>query len=158
MAEVDLSRRQFFNAITNGIGAVIGAALTIPIAGYFIDPVLRKGTGASGTWVRVASASELGDVPKEFVFQAEKVEGFMKQKVNATVYAFNENGKPAAISNICTHLGCPAKWTESDAKFLCPCHGGVYDKAGTNIGGPPPRPLPRFEAKVENGDLMIMLV
>lgn len=157
MAEVDLSRRNFLNNAINAVGAVITAIIAVPIAGYFIDPVLRQASGAGGTWVKLASASELTNLPKKFTISAEKVEGFMKAKVAADVYAFNDNGKPVAISNTCQHLGCPVAFTDSDQKFHCPCHGGVYDKEGTNIGGPPPRPLARYDAKIENGDLMIML-
>ena len=101
--------------------------------------------------------ADLTDAPKKFTFSAMKVEGFMKEKVAADVYALKEGDKIIAMSNTCQHLGCPVKYEDSDGKFHCPCHGGVYDKEGTNIGGPPPRPLARFETKVENGDLMIML-
>jgi menaquinol-cytochrome c reductase iron-sulfur subunit len=157
MAEADLSRRQFLNTAINAVGAVMTAMIAVPIAGYFMDPVLRSASGAAGTWVKLAGVSELGDLPKKFTISAEKVEGFMKQKVAADVYAFKEGDKMIAMSNTCQHLGCPVAFTDSDQKFHCPCHGGVYDKEGTNIGGPPPRPLARYATKVENGDLMIML-
>jgi menaquinol-cytochrome c reductase iron-sulfur subunit len=157
MAEADLSRRQFLNTAINAVGAVMTAMIAVPIAGYFMDPVLRSASGAAGTWVKLAGVSELGDAPKKFTISAEKVEGFMKQKVAADVYAFKDGDKMIAMSNTCQHLGCPVAYTESDGKFHCPCHGGVYDKQGTNIGGPPPRPLARYATKVENGDLMIML-
>jgi len=157
MAEADLSRRQFLNTAVNAVGAVMTAIVAVPIAGYFLDPVIRKAGGGTGTWVRLASMSELSDIPKDFIVSAEKIEGFMKQKVNATVYGFVKDGKPLALSNTCTHLGCPAKYEGEDKQFHCPCHGGVYAIDGTNVGGPPPRPLPKFETKVENGDLMILL-
>ena len=32
--------------------------------------------------------------------------------------------------------------------FICPCHGGVYDFEGKVIGGPPVRPLDRFQTRV----------
>lgn len=157
MAEADLSRRQFLNTAINAVGAVMTAMIAVPIAGYFMDPVLRSASGAAGTWVKLAGLSELGSDPKKFTISAEKVEGFMKQKVAADVYAFKDGDKMVALSNTCQHLGCPVAYTESDGKFHCPCHGGVYDKEGVNIGGPPPRPLSRYATKVENGDLMIML-
>jgi len=157
MAEADLSRRQFLNTAINAVGAVMTAMIAVPIAGYFMDPVLRSASGAAGTWVKLAGVSELGDLPKKFTISAEKVEGFMKQKVAADVYAFKEGDKLIAMSNTCQHLGCPVAFNDGDQKFHCPCHGGVYDKEGTNIGGPPPRPLNRYQTKVEGGDLMIML-
>jgi menaquinol-cytochrome c reductase iron-sulfur subunit len=155
MAEADLSRRQFLNTMVNAVGAGITAILAVPLAGYFLDPAMRKAAGEKN-WVKLGPADKLTGSPQQFPFQTVRTEGFMKQNVNATAYAYMDDaGKPVAISNTCTHLGCPAGWDASQEKFLCPCHGGVYDKTGKNIGGPPPRPLPAFEAKVENGDIYI---
>ncbi len=36
-------------------------------------------------------------------------------------------------------------------RFICPCHGGVYDLLGRRVGGPPVRPLDRFYTRV-NGE------
>lgn len=64
----------------------------------------------------------------------------------------------------CVHLGCIVPWkphdpTEDDlavkGRFNCPCHGGIYDRYGVNIAGPPPRPLDLFQAWVEGGDLVV---
>ena len=33
-------------------------------------------------------------------------------------------------------------------RFICPCHGGVYDFQGIVVGGPPVRPLDRFYTRV----------
>jgi hypothetical protein len=38
---------------------------------------------------------------------------------------------------------------------MCPCHGGVYYADGSRASGPPERGLFTYEAKVENGKLMI---
>ena len=32
-----------------------------------------------------------------------------------------------AISTRCMHLGCPVRFVEAAERFICPCHGGVYD-------------------------------
>ena len=69
----------------------------------------------------------------------------------------HQDGAWVALTAVCTHLGCTVQYEPDQNRIHCACHGGVYDKEGTNIGGPPPRPLARFETKVENGDLMIML-
>ena len=49
-----------------------------------------------------------------------------------------------AISTRCMHLGCPVRFVEAAGRFICPCHGGVYDFQGQVDGGPPVRPLDRF--------------
>ena len=155
MAEADLSRRHFLNVAVNAVGAGITAILAVPLTGYFLDPALRTTVGTKN-WVKIGSKGELGADPKEFAFQTVRSEGFMKQSVSAKAYAYvDDKGAPVAFSNICTHLGCPAGWQEDEGLFLCPCHGGKYDKTGKNIGGPPPRPLPVYEAKFEGDDLLI---
>ena len=53
------------------------------------------------------------------------------------------------------HLGCPVRFVEAAGRFICPCHGGVYDFRGEVDGGPPVRPLDRFYTRVRNGQLEI---
>jgi cytochrome b6-f complex iron-sulfur subunit len=42
-----------------------------------------------------------------------------------------------ALSDVCPHLGCKVRYEESKGQFLCPCHGGVFEKDGRAIAGPP---------------------
>lgn len=49
----------------------------------------------------------------------------------------------AAISLVCTHLGCIVARTE--AGFACPCHGSAFDREGHAVAGPAPRGLPWYE-------------
>ena len=60
-----------------------------------------------------------------------------------------------AISTRCMHLGCPVRYVEASQRFICPCHGGVYDYTGTVVGGPPVRPLDRFYLRVRNGQVEV---
>ncbi len=53
-------------------------------------------------------------------------------------------GETEAISLTCTHQGCTVQ-RQVDGKFLCPCHGAVYDAEGRVIAGPAKRDLPRFQ-------------
>jgi cytochrome b6-f complex iron-sulfur subunit len=45
----------------------------------------------------------------------------------------------AAISLVCTHLGCVV--AAEGQGFSCPCHGSLFDAAGQVEGGPAPRGL-----------------
>jgi phenylpropionate dioxygenase-like ring-hydroxylating dioxygenase large terminal subunit len=47
------------------------------------------------------------------------------------------------------------RWVTPAQRFVCPCHGGVYDLQGKVTGGPPPRPLDRFETRVKDGQVQI---
>ena len=60
-----------------------------------------------------------------------------------------------AISTRCMHLGCPVRYVEASKKFICPCHGGVYDFDGGVSGGPPVRPLDRFYVRVRDGQVQV---
>jgi len=62
----------------------------------------------------------------------------------------------AALSDICTHLGCIPNWLESEQKFKCPCHGSGYYKNGINFEGPTPRPLERFAISLgSDGQILV---
>ena len=53
-------------------------------------------------------------------------------------------GRDKAISLTCTHQGCTVQH-QADGKFLCPCHGALYDAQGRVLAGPAKRNLPRFQ-------------
>jgi cytochrome b6-f complex iron-sulfur subunit len=52
-----------------------------------------------------------------------------------------EGGAIRALSLRCTHAGCLVNWNPKERRFLCPCHGGVFDERGERVSGPPPAPL-----------------
>ncbi|HEY9723350.1 MAG TPA: ubiquinol-cytochrome c reductase iron-sulfur subunit [Oscillatoriaceae cyanobacterium] len=152
-----LSRRNFLNTVVGALGAVITGVIAVPVAGYFLDPALR-GKAGTASWVKLTSMDQVAGSPTAFTIAAEKINGFMKENVQATIFAWVENGKPVAMTNVCTHLGCPVAWTPNDSEFHCPCHGSIFDKEGNVVHGPAPKSLPRFDTKVENGDLYVMVV
>ncbi len=60
-----------------------------------------------------------------------------------------------AVNPTCTHSGCTVKWNTQDKKYACPCHGGNFAASGEVIAGPPPKPLPTYEVKIENGKILV---
>ena len=46
-------------------------------------------------------------------------------------------------------------YTPAAQRFICPCHGGVYDFEGKVDGGPPVRPLDRFYTRVRSGRVQV---
>lgn len=58
-----------------------------------------------------------------------------------------------ALSLTCTHQGCTVQ-KQADGKFLCPCHGALYDAQGKVISGPANRNLASFEIKEHHGDTL----
>ncbi len=55
------------------------------------------------------------------------------------------DGDIKAFNAICTHLDCTVEYRPEKADIFCNCHNGVYDVNGTNVSGPPPRPLEKYK-------------
>ena len=153
--ETALSRRKFLEKVTVGIGGVLTALFGTPAAIFVIQPALKK--EQSSDWMRLGSASKVTPgIPTLFSLKVQRETGWITDEEELMVYAFTEDGRDYAVmSNICTHLACRVRWIEERQEFFCPCHNGVYDKAGNVLAGPPPRPLDRYEVKIENDDLFM---
>jgi Rieske Fe-S protein len=61
----------------------------------------------------------------------------------------------AALSPVCTHLGCVVDL--QGAALVCPCHGSTYDRAGRVLQGPAERPLASYAVREDEGTLVIDL-
>lgn len=149
------TRRGFLSLATGAIGGLISVAMGIPAIAYIIGPAL-KGTKAE-SWLRLGSTTkiELG-VPTLFKTNVTRQAGWIVEKEEISSYVLTENGRDyVALSNICTHLGCRVRWVAEQEQFFCPCHNRVFDKEGNVVSGPPPRPLDRYETKIEKGQLSI---
>lgn len=61
-----------------------------------------------------------------------------------------------ALSAVCTHLGCLSVWKQDAGVIACPCHGSSFQRDGSVIAGPAPRPLPWLKMWLgEDGSLMV---
>jgi menaquinol-cytochrome c reductase iron-sulfur subunit len=152
----DISRRDAMKVAISLIGGLVGTALGIPAIAYIIGPALKTD---QSNWMRVSSLSniEIG-TPTLFKLKMKRQNGWIVEEAEVGVYVLTEDGREfLAMSNICTHLGCRARWIPEQGQFFCPCHNGVYDKHGKVVSGPPPRPLDEFETKIEDGNLYIQL-
>ncbi|HWO97200.1 MAG TPA: Rieske (2Fe-2S) protein [Bacillus sp. (in: firmicutes)] len=76
---------------------------------------------------------------------------FPAEHDSAILIRLGEN-KYVAYQNACTHLRCPVFWVKEKGEMICPCHHGKFDvNTGAPTAGPPRRPLPEIQVKVENG-------
>lgn len=64
-----------------------------------------------------------------------------------------DDGTWAALSPVCTHLGCTVN--VEGGLLVCPCHGSTYERTGRVIQGPAERPLARYPVQVE-GDVLVI--
>ena len=54
-----------------------------------------------------------------------------------TALVIDTGSEILALSDICPHLGCKVHYEAGKRQFVCPCHGGVFEKDGTAVAGPP---------------------
>jgi len=73
------------------------------------------------------------------------------------VWIVHDQGRIYALIAICTHLGCPPAWLDTQNKFKCPCHGSGYYRSGVNFEGPTPRPLERARIFISPDDGQIVV-
>jgi Rieske Fe-S protein len=152
-----ITRREFMSKAIWAVGGLISAAVAIPAVAYIVGPALKK--VGQQNWVQLGSTAkvELG-TPTLFRATVRRQSGWIVDEERLTVYALTDDGRDfVAMSNVCTHLGCRVRWIADRQQFYCPCHDGVFDKEGNVVSGPPPRPLDRYETRVEN-DLLLILV
>lgn len=157
MAEENkVSRRSFMSTATWLIGGLISLIYAIPAIAYLIAPTLDQ--EEEEQWLNLGSTSkvELG-TPTLLKATVERQTGWITNQEELSVYVLTENGRDyIALSNICSHLGCRVRWIDDQSEFFCPCHNAVFAKDGEVLEGPPPRPLDRFEVRVQDDQIQVL--
>jgi len=148
------TRRTFYTAFIYAIWGAITAALAVPAGIYLLlPPSVRRGTN----WI---DASDLGSippgVPTEVSFQRKRVDGWKVTSEKATAWLVRkEENQITAFAPQCTHLGCAYHWEAANNAFVCPCHASEFSIDGKVLGGPAPRPLDRYQVKVDAGQILL---
>ena len=156
-----VTRRRFMVGTVHVAGAVAVSAIALPALGFALGPIFEE---TNSEWQPVGAVDEFPAdeyIPK-VITETEGI-GVVGQ---TTVHLRQRNDdidtEPAdeyneiiAISTRCMHLGCPVRYVAASERFICPCHGGVYDFRGAVSGGPPVRPLDRFYTRVRDGQVEV---
>ncbi len=154
-----VTRRRFMTVGGQAAGGVAAASFLLPALGFAIGPIFKSTPHRWESVGLVDMFTETNYVPVVITLNSSIGEA---GKSTAYVRKFNptldtdpyDRGTPyIAISSRCAHLGCPVRWVDAAERFICPCHGGVYDLLGRRVGGPPVRPLDRFYTRVKNGEV-----
>jgi len=156
-----VTRRRFMTGSAHTVGGIAAAAFTLPALGFAMGPVFER---QDARWEDVGAA---GEFPQDtYLPRVITIESNVGETGKTTVYMRahdpaidgkrkDEYDAYLAVSTRCMHLGCPIRYIEASQRFVCPCHGGVYDFEGKVSGGPPVRPLDRFYTRVRGGRLEI---
>jgi Rieske Fe-S protein len=149
-----VTRRRFMSAVVHGSGGIAAAAFTLPTLGFAIGPIFSR---EPFNWQPIGPPTDFVD--STYVVRVVTIVQGIGEAGQSIAYVRTRN--PAidtepedqynhwiALSSRCMHLGCPVRFVAAAARFICPCHGGVYDFRGMVAGGPPVRPLDRFYTRL----------
>lgn len=154
-----ITRRRFMTGTAHTAGAIAAGSFALPALGFAIGPVFKS---TPHRWETIGTVDMFPDnnyIPVVITLtpnigEAGKSTAYVRKhnpEIDTDIY--DRNTPYIAISSRCAHLGCPVRWVDAAERFICPCHGGVYDLLGRRVGGPPVRPLDRFYTRVE-GELV----
>ena len=135
-----LSRRKFLHYMF-AFPLAVGVATPLALTTGVLNPPLSL--TPLPPRMGVANIKNVADNPVEFIY-----DGY-------PAILFKHGTDYKAFSRICTHLGCVVSWDATTKQFKCPCHGGIYDNEGQVVSGPPPAPLNRLKAWVEQDVVMV---
>jgi menaquinol-cytochrome c reductase iron-sulfur subunit len=154
-----ITRRRLMEGTALAAGGIATMAFALPGLGFALGPLFEDTLPT--IWQDVGPEGDFNN--ESYVPRVMNIDAAIGDAGKTTVYIrkFNrsidkvikgESIQPyVAISTRCAHLGCPVRYIQASQKFVCPCHGGVYDSQGKVEGGPPVRPLDRFYTRVTAG-------
>ncbi|MHB8658912.1 MAG: QcrA and Rieske domain-containing protein [Solirubrobacteraceae bacterium] len=152
-----VNRRRFMTLSAHSAGGIAAAAFTLPALGFALGPVFSR---QPFEWQIVGTPSDFPNntyavktvTIVQGIGEAGKTIAYVRARDPAIdTEHVDQYNQFIALSSRCNHLGCPVRFVQAAARFICPCHGGVYDFRGLVAGGPPVRPLDRFYTLLHDG-------
>jgi menaquinol-cytochrome c reductase iron-sulfur subunit len=156
-----VNRRRFMTAVTHGAGGVAAAAFTLPVLGFALGPIFSR---EPFNWQTIGTPADFNETTYvtrvltivQGIGEAGDTIAYVRKRNSAIdTERADQYNQFIALSSRCMHLGCPVRYVQAAERFICPCHGGVYDFRGKVAGGPPVRPLDRFYTRLNNGYVQI---
>ena len=138
----EFNRRRLLQSLLGGGFSASILSFLYPIFSFILPP-RTQGSGSESQ--EVAEGVELSP-NSGIVFQFGNQPALLVRTAEGDLRAF---------SAICTHLGCTVNYAADSKVIWCPCHNGMFDLHGRNIGGPPPRPLPEYKVNQRDGKIVV---
>ncbi len=135
-------RRHFVQVLLGGGLLASAASFIYPVLRYIIPPAT---TDMGGDSVVAAKIGELKPNSAK-IFRFGSRPGLL---------VLGADGEYRALSATCTHLSCTVQYRADLHQVWCACHNGLYDMAGRNVSGPPPRPLQLFDVHVRGDEVVV---
>lgn len=147
--------RILIKTMTTALSVVIVIVLGWSFGAYLINPFYKK-SRAEG-FVEISGFSSLvKEQPTKLNFQYVDKDAFIKKNKVHEVWVIKHSAKNVTVfSPICPHLGCIYNWDGHAQKFICPCHGSIFNLTGKVLAGPAPRPLDTLPWMIKKGKLYV---
>lgn len=148
-------RRGFLVRIIQTIHAVMGATLAFVVGGAVVAPSFTRRQSA---WLKAGDLAGLKDgTPRPITLRVARNDGATEVVDRRIVYVVKHGADVTVLDSTCTHLGCRTRFNPDSGNIECPCHGGVYDAMGNVVSGPPPSPLQKLPARVEDDTVLVQI-
>jgi menaquinol-cytochrome c reductase iron-sulfur subunit len=148
------TRRRFYVGAIYAMMAAITAAIGLPAAAYLLVPGKPR---KKEDWIEAGDMTRLTpNVPVELAFRRTRIDGWKTISEKGTAWAVKTgDNQVVAYGPQCTHLGCAYHWEQNANQFFCPCHNSVFALDGKVVAGPAPRPLDRYDTRIEGTKVLI---
>lgn len=135
-------RRRLIEALLGGGLLASAISFFYPVLRYIVPPAVAD---LGGDEVVAAKLGELKPNNSK-IFRFGSRPGLL---------LLTSDGEYRAMSATCTHLSCTVQYRNDLHQVWCACHNGLYDLAGRNVSGPPPRPLESFQVHVRGDEIVV---
>jgi Rieske Fe-S protein len=151
-------RRKLLGWLVGFINLGVIAGFIAPVLGFISSTANRR--RREEEWIPILDVHELHPGETRLViYQAVVQDGYMWANRRYSVYLYRRSdGTIVAFDPSCPHLGCRVEFKERKQRYVCPCHGGVFDVEGNLVSGPPPTGLSRLATRVDRGKIWIQRV
>ncbi len=149
-----VTRRRFMTLVTHGSGGVAAAVFTLPALGFALGPLFSRvpfdwqAIGPPADFTQTTYNTKVLTIVPGIGEAGYSIAYVRARDPSIDTEPGDKYNRWVALSSRCMHLGCPVRFVAAAQRFICPCHGGVYDFRGMVAGGPPVRPLDRFYTRL----------
>ena len=169
-------RSKFLEGATLGLGAVIGAVVTLPVLGFAVAPAFigqddpDVDLGPLDNYPEGAVADRDVHVERRSTARSARRTAFIRNnglkdrrpELHDPLQPLRPPRLPDAAAGPARRAAkvettaLPVELTPTQPSgFGCPCHGGAYDIEGNRVAGPPVRALDRYEYSIVDGNLVL---
>jgi cytochrome b6-f complex iron-sulfur subunit len=153
--------RSLPTATRRQVVAVTSAAAAAAVAAVAVDRLVIRDdktpdrtvaggelTPNDGSWQAVGKSADVTEDGVMRPFEVGSVIGFVRRV----------DGRPEAVSGVCTHQGCRLWFDKPDGRLRCPCHSTSFSPEGqvlTHQLSISPAPLPKLEVRETDGVIQV---